>query len=276
MRLLVPLCLSVVVACGGDSSESAATPVATPEAGEEVLTGVTAVVTEPAGNPSGVVIALIPGGGWVSADPSGLAPLAEELAASGAVAVRMTYRTAADGVYFPVPLHDVGCGIAFAATQASSTPESAGPTIAVVGHSAGAVLAAVAALDPEAATGPDCPYPPADPDLLVGLAGPYDVVAAADLAASLFGPDNPDPVDWDAGNPVAHAGLRPDLPVLLVHGTADPLVPAAFSEQFAEALQQGGHPVELQTLDGVDHDTVYGAENAGPVITDWINHTAQS
>jgi acetyl esterase/lipase len=267
--------VSVVVGCGGDPSGSAASPVATPEAGEEVLPGVTAVVTEPAGSPSGVVVALVPGGGWVSADPSGLAPLAEELAASGAVVVRLTYRTATDGVYFPAPLEDVGCGIAFAATQASSAPDGAGPTVAVVGHSAGAVLAAVAALDPDAATGPDCPYPPADPDLLVGLAGPYDVVAAADLAAALFGPDNPDPVDWDAGNPVAQAGLRPDLPVLLAHGAADPLVPVEFSEQFAEALRQGGHPVELQTLDGVDHDTVYSAENAGPVITDWINRTAQ-
>jgi acetyl esterase/lipase len=273
--LLTILLSCGVVACGADTSGSAASPVPTPEAGEEVLPGVTAVVTRSAGSPSGVVVALVPGGGWVSADPSGLAPLAGELAASGAVAVRLTYRTATDGVYFPDPLQDIGCGIAFAATQALSAPDGAGPTVAVVGHSAGAVLAAVAALDPEAATGPDCPYPPAEPDLLVGLAGPYDVVAVADLAVSLFGPDNPDPDDWAAGNPVALAGLRPDLPVLLVHGTDDPLVPVSFSEQFAEALRQGGHPVDLQTLDGVDHDTVYRADNAGPVITDWVSRTAQ-
>ncbi len=274
LQLFVLLLACAVAGCGADTSGSAGSPAPT-DVGEDVLTGVRAVVTMPADDPSGVAVALVPGGGWVSADPSGLAPLAEDLAASGAVVVRLTYRTASDSVYFPEPLQDVGCGVSYAATQASAMPEGDSPTVVVVGHSAGAQLAAVAALDPQAATSPDCPYPPASPDLLVGLAGPYDVVAAADQAGNLFGPDTPNPEDWEAGNPLALAGNRPDLPVLLIHGTADTLVPISFSKQFAQALQQAGHPVEMRALDGVDHDTVYTAENASPVITDWLADTTQ-
>jgi acetyl esterase/lipase len=249
-----------------DPAAVAPTPL---DVGEALRPGVAAFVTEPIGRPTGVVVVLVPGGGWVSADPSGLAPLAGTLARAGALVVRLTYRTATEEAYYPDPVHDVGCGIAFAASRASAPPGT-DRTIAVVGHSAGAQLAALAALDPGMATGPECPYPPARADLLVGLAGPYDVESAAGQARFLFGPANADPADWDPGNPVVQAADRPELPVLLVHGTADDLVPLRFSEQFADALENGGHPVDLLILDGVDHHSVYSPENAGAAITDWL------
>ena len=51
-----------------------------------------------------------------------------------------------------------------------------------------------------------------------------------------------DDATWDAANPVLLADQRPDVPVLLLHGDADELVPTQFSTDFAAALQAGRPP----------------------------------
>jgi acetyl esterase/lipase len=264
-----------LAACATSQPQQQATPSADQVALQQVAPGVAANVGQPTADPSGVIVLLVPGGGWVSADPSGLAPLAAYLADRGATVVSISYRTSSDGFYFPVPVQDVGCGLAYAATQAAGVSTDA-VTLAVVGHSAGAHLAAVAALDPEQSTGPDCPFQPHDADSLIGLAGPYDVVAASGQAQLLFGPESPDPTEWDDGNPLRMATNRPTLPVLLVHGAADDLVPLSFSEEFAAALTAGGHPVELEVVDAVDHMSVFGEDVAGPLIADWLGLAAPS
>lgn len=264
-----------LAACATSQPQEQATPSADQVALQQVAPGVAANVVQPTAEPAGVVVLLVPGGGWVSADPSGLAPLAAYLADRGATVVSISYRTSSDGFYFPVPVQDVGCGLAYAATQAAGVSTDA-VTLAVVGHSAGAHLAAVAALDPEQATGQDCPFQPHAADRLIGLAGPYDIVAAAGQAQSLFGPESPDPTQWDDGNPLRMATNRPTLPVLLVHGAADDLVPLSFSEEFAAALTAGGHPVELEVVDAVDHMSVFGEDVAGPLIADWLGLAAPS
>lgn len=274
LRLLAALVLvaGLCTSCADPSVDASEPSTGTPELGEQVQPGVLASVTEAHDATSDIVVVLVPGGGWVSADPMGLRPLADHLAAKGATAVTLTYRTASDGAYFPLPVRDIGCGIAFAA-QAASDRVGRDPTVVVVGHSTGAQLAAVAALDPTTATDPQCPYPPAQVDGLVGLAGPYDVTALAQQAANLFGPSSQRIDQWDAGNPVMLAHERASMPVLLIHGTADGLVPASLSEQFAEALSDGGHPVTLRLVEGVDHDTVYSTDVAGPPIAAWLGLT---
>ena len=187
------------------------------------------------------LVVLVPGGGWVDADPTGLVPLAETLAEAGAVVAPITYRTASDGAYFPLPAEDIACAIVASAESAAATgypPEE----VVAVGHSAGAHLAALVALrGDDFAT--DCRRPAWAPDRMVGLAGPYDVGRAAGPAEALFGPEA-EPTDWAAGNPMEYADRRPEVDALLVHGTADGTVPAFFTEQFAEALVAGGHDVE--------------------------------
>ena len=114
----------------------------------------------------------------------------------------------------------------------------------LLGHSSGAHLSAVATLDPASVT-PRCEDPVVAPDALVGLAGPYDIRNFSDAAANLFAADADD-ATWDAANPVLLADQRPDVPVLLLHGDADELVPTQFSTDFAAALRAGGHHVTLQ------------------------------
>ncbi len=214
------------------------------------------------------VVVLVPGGGWTSADPSGLVPLAQWLAERGAVAGTVTYRTAADGAYFPEPVHDVGCAVAHAVASVRAAGLEPGEVV-VVGHSSGAQLAALVALGDTRFTA-GCPDPAAPVDRLVGLAGPYDVVRAADVAANLFGPERAETAGWADGDPATYAAQRPEVPVLLVHGNEDSTVPRGFTEDFAAALVAGGHPTTTVYLDGVDHMAVFRADVAGPVIADWL------
>ncbi|HUX68956.1 MAG TPA: alpha/beta hydrolase, partial [Cellulomonadaceae bacterium] len=132
------------------------------------------------------LVVLVPGGGWVSADPTGLTGLATWLSERGAAVVAITYRTASEGAYFPVPVQDIACGLADAVVRVRRAGVDIGEVV-LVGHSAGAQLAAVVALDPTVL--PDtCAGPPVVPDRFVGLAGPYDVTRIDGAADSLFGP----------------------------------------------------------------------------------------
>jgi acetyl esterase/lipase len=220
--------------------------------------------TTPAGARVPLVV-LVPGGGWTSADPAGLEPLAAALAVAGDVAVTTTYRTAGDAATFPTPLSDVVCAIDEAARRVAARGATPWPVV-VVGHSAGAQLAALAALVGDRYHR-GCPVEPVPVDGFVGLSGPYDVLAAADAAEPLFGagPEQ-SPAAWRAGDPMAQVANRPALPVLLLHGLADGLVPADSSRAFAAALRRAGHPVRLVLLPGVDHlGTFAPARAAGPV-----------
>lgn len=214
------------------------------------------------------LIVLVPGGGWTSADPSGLADLATWLTQRGAPVVTVSYRTASDGAYFRTTAEDIACGLA----DAVARTRKAGlefDDLVVVGHSAGAQLAAVVALTPEAFSA-RCADPAVVPDSLIGLAGPYDVTQLVGMTFDIFGPDGQDPSGWDAANPIVLAVERPELPVLLIHGTADSTVPMSFTTQFAAALTAGGHAVVTQYPESVDHHNVYSAEVAGPLISDWL------
>ena len=187
------------------------------------------------------VVVLVPGGGWMSADPSGMTPLAEALAGSGSAVVTTTYRTEGDGASFPVPLEDVVCAVAEATERVADSGVTPGPVV-VVGHSAGAQLAALAALVGDQYRA-GCASAPVRIDGLVGLAGPYDMLAFADVATGLFdSTPSEDPDTWRAANPMAQVAARPDLPVLLVHGSSDEQVDAAFSTGFATALEDDGSP----------------------------------
>jgi acetyl esterase/lipase len=220
-------------------------------------------------SPESPLVVLVPGGGWVSADPTGLVPLAEALADAGAIAVTITYRTASDDAFFPIPARDVACAVAHAAALARSSGHDLEEVI-VVGHSSGAQLGALVALRPLGFSS-DCEDPAVTYDRFIGLAGPYDVVQAQRFAVDLFGPGNTRFAGWSDGNPIDHAAQQPELDVLLIHGTGDRTVPIEFTEAFAEALIDGGHAVDTFYPVGVDHHAVYSTEIAARLIASWLS-----
>ncbi len=214
------------------------------------------------------LVVLVPGGGWFTADLEGLPELADELAARGAAVVTIIYRTSDSGEYFPVPVEDVACGFAYAvdATRGLDVSQAV-----LGGHSSGANMAALVALGPDVFASSECPYESAAPDSFIGISGPYDITEAFPaVAEAFFGPDRTDPATWDEGNPTAYADQRPEVPALLVHGTADEMVPITFTEDFAAALTDGGHEVTTDYSEGADHFSVLDPAVAGPVIATWL------
>ena len=219
------------VACSASTTEdepSSPLAVAHLVSTEEYLPSVEADLYLPEKGESAPVVVLVPGGGWQSVDRSGLAQLAEALAAAGMAVVNASYRAADVGEVFPVPVQDVLCAAAFAVDRVAAAGHGAGPLL-LVGHSAGAHLAALAVLGGDALRG-QCPYAPVRPAGLIGLAGPYDVSGVPDLAQPLFG-NTPEgaPDLWRKGNPRAWAEHDPSTPALLIHGGADPIVPVSFT-----------------------------------------------
>ena len=277
-RAAVTACALLLLAgCGtgaDDEGSAAATsgtdgPAAGPSRGEltaegEYSPGMAASVDLPQGDPAAVVV-LVPGGGWSSADPTGLAPLATTLSDAGLAVVTITYGTSGTGDHYPTPADDVACGVSYAAAQVPDVP------VVVLGHSAGAHLAALVGLVPDRGSGDACPSPSHAADAVVGLAGPYDVAATGGLARSLFGVDQvEDPDLWEEGNPVLQAGGRPEVPFLLVHGDADDVVPVEFTSSFGDALEAAGHDVTIRILPAVDHSSVYAATVVGDAVVRWV------
>ena len=263
--------VALLAACGGGSSptDRAGASHSPPSGAPSATSGapfehVVQVFTPPdaAGSDQAVpLVVIVPGGGWLSANASVFTGLAGELARGGLAVVTTTYRTQAEGATFPVPIEDVVCAVNKSAAQVAESGLQVGPVV-VVGHSAGAQLAALAALVGDRYQA-ECPSPPVPVDGLVGLAGPYDLVAIPEVAAALFdsGPAK-DPETWSAASPIKQVAERPDLPVLLLHGTADHTLPTSTSEDFAAALETAGHLVTLEVLPGLDHFQVYDPDVA--------------
>ncbi|HSJ83097.1 MAG TPA: prolyl oligopeptidase family serine peptidase [Acidimicrobiia bacterium] len=253
----------------GDSTNTTVVPVS------EYLPGLEARLHLPAPADRVPLLVMVPGGGWSTADPAGFEGLARDLAMSGILAAAVEVRAAEDDVLYPVPVEDVLCAVAHSVAWARSNGFDAGPVV-LLGHSSGAHLASLAVLAPsEFSSG--CPDQLQTPDALVGLAGTYDVGIVSGIARNLFGvsPET-DPALWESGNPLLRAALRPEVPVLLIHGDADDLVPTSFTTEVARALKLGGHAVTVQMVPGADHHEIYSAEASGDLITDWIAKVGRS
>lgn len=209
---------------------------------------------------------LVHGGGWVGGSPRLMGDLARFLADEGVLTVNAPY-TLSNGIAgFPVAVDDVACAVRYAAAH----PDGNG-TVAVIGHSAGAHLAALVALD-TGVYGEGCPVEGAViPQRLVGLAGPYDVTRLGPLMLPFFGVDrDEDPEMWAAGNPLFQTGNNPGLSSLLLHGESDGLVDFRFATDFADALAGAGSEVLVEVVGGARHNDMHDPDLVGDLIITWL------
>jgi acetyl esterase/lipase len=257
----------LAVGCGSERPPAATTEALQPSV--EHVAMATGDLYLPASDGEAPLVVLVPGGAWRTADPTGLVGLAVALAERGIATMTTTVRAADDGVVYPVPVEDTVCAVSAAATAIGIAGIQAGPVV-VLGHSSGAHLAALAALVPERHEG-TCADPPRAADALIGISGTYDVASVPDLAIDLIGAAVSEaPELWDEANPLLLADRRPEMPVLLLHGEADRLVPMGFTDDFAAALRAGGHAVTVVTVPDADHHQIYRPEAVAGPIADWI------
>ncbi|NCT89954.1 prolyl oligopeptidase family serine peptidase [Cellulomonas sp. APG4] len=269
-RRVVPALLALalvagVAACTGEGAEGgppgdgARAEVVVAEV--EYRTGRAGRLQVPAG-PDAVVV-LVPGGSWRSADPAGMHVLADALGSAGLATLTVTYGTDGTGDHHPVPVQDLTCATAFAAARVPDVP------VVLLGHSAGAHLAALAALAPD--QGAACAAPAHDADAVVGFAGPYDVERVGPVAGALFdAPRSQEPELWADGNPLTWVSERPEVPFLLVHGEDDAVVPQALTDDFGAALHEAGHEVTVVTYPGVDHLQVIDPNVVADDVVRWV------
>jgi acetyl esterase/lipase len=268
----------LLAACQAETGTSSTTPSSAgrspPELStEEYLPALEEDLYVPAGaasSPTVPLVVIIPGGAWVSADRSGLAPLASYLSERGLGVASAAIRGATPDFRFPGPAQDVLCAVDAAAERMRRRGLTPAP-IVVVGHSSGAHLSALAALGAVDERG-DCPHPPSRIDAAVLLSGIYDPALVSNVAEPLMGTTpQDDPDGWRNASAFTWVANRPEVSVLLAHGDHDELVPMRFTARFATALEEAGHAVQVEIVPGAGHHEIYSPDRVGPQIVRWVS-----
>jgi acetyl esterase/lipase len=221
------------------------------------------------------LVVYVHGGGFMFGDrrylPETLRPdqLFEALVAAGLAVATIDYRHALEAP-FPAQLHDAKAAVRYLRAHAGELGISTA-RIGVIGESAGGHIAALVGLT---AHRPD----------LEGTHGVLGESSAVDVVVDWYGPADLDTMPRVTLPPAVAAKLPPEMatppeehltrglqgaaradaspithvtpdapPFLLVHGTADWLVPYAQSEQLAAELTGAGVPVQLVPVEGAEH-----------------------
>jgi acetyl esterase/lipase len=240
----------------------------------EYLPGVEADLYLPARSRSHQVpvIVMVPGGGWQTADRSGLGQLAEAFVAKGIAVSNTTYRVGTPTSIFPVPPQDVRCAVDASVAKVKRAGLRPGP-IVVLGHSAGAHLSSLAVFGASAFDSRACRYPDARVDGWVGLSGIYDLRVVGQYSWTMMGgtaEELPDLYAQAATETHLGDGGRNHVDVLVVHGDADELIPPVVAEQFSALLRERGYDTQLTIVPGADHAAVYQAPVVADTVLTWL------
>ncbi|MDP8254758.1 MAG: alpha/beta hydrolase [Candidatus Alcyoniella australis] len=186
------------------------------------------------------VLIFVHGGAWRIGDKDNPphTALARNFAQLGFVCVSINYRLT-PRVAFPEHARDVAQAVAWTVNNVASyggDPQK----IVISGHSAGAHLATIVALDPQylAQVG----LTPQVFSGAIGFSGPYDIANSISNAKSgnmtrrkLEGVFGDDPAMWDEYSPIHHASPH-FPPTLIVVGERDRLTTEEVSRRFCDAL----------------------------------------
>ena len=81
--------------------------------------------------------------------------------------------------------------------------------------------------------------------------------------------------DYMVAHSAAQNASRVTIPLLLIHGDEDSVVPHSQSELMQQAMQRAGHPVRLITLAGENHTPVE-IESFRTLLTESANFIQQN
>lgn len=186
----------------------------------------------PNGAANAPVLVFFYGGGWEWGRREEYAFVGRAFAAKGFVTVLPDYRLVPQ-VRFPGFVEDGAAAVAW--VRANIASHSGDPArLAVAGHSAGAYIAMMVALDARYLERRGAPRDAVK--AAVGLAGPYDFLPLdVDATRKAFG----EAEDLQETQPI-HFARADAPPVLLLHGDADTTVFPRNSENLARALEKAG------------------------------------
>ncbi|NHA14036.1 alpha/beta hydrolase [Thioalkalivibrio sp. XN279] len=196
------------------------------------------------------VVVFFYGNGWREAARADFEFVASALASDGIIVLIPDYR-AHPQVTFPAFVEDGAAVVRWAMDNVDGVADGARP-LYLMGHSAGAQIAALLALDPRylaAVTG--TPPPLAG---FIGLSGPYDFLPLEEGYMQTVFPEDTRPQSQPINFVSADAP-----PTLLVHGTDDTRVLPEHSRRLAQQLEEHGVPVTLRMYDGTGHVRVVAA-----------------
>ena len=212
-------------------------------------------------SPSPVVVFFY-GGGWRDGSKDMYEFVGSSLAREGFVVVIPDYRLWPD-VRYPSFVEDAAAAVAWVQREIGQFGGDC-EKIVVAGHSAGAYLATLVALDERylREAGGD----PRGLRGLVGMSGPYDFLP---LDEGSYLQDVFPPPLRDGSQPLEYASSR-SLPILLVHGMDDERVLPLNSVRLSEKARGAGSEVRLRLYPGSGHARVVAA--LAPLL-DWIAPT---
>lgn len=210
-------------------------------------------VLRSAEGPARGTVVLVHGGFWRGTPEyfDGPTPLAGALVARGWHVWQIEYRQLPNGGGWPGTLDDTAAAVEHLATAASSLDIDLGPVI-TVGHSAGGHLAVWALSRPGA---------------VLPLAGAVSLAGAVDLRLGeqerigggavvdlLGGTAAEHPDRYAAADPASRIAAR--LPVRIVHGDRDDVVPMNQTDSYVAAARAAGQDVAVFVVDGDHMDVI--------------------
>jgi acetyl esterase/lipase len=213
------------------------------------------------------------GGRWSFGDKNDYRFVGAALASLGLVAVLANYRHY-NQVKMPGFMDDAARAALWAVAHAGEFGADAQRPY-LMGHSAGAHMAALVTLDPRYFAALGQPAPPIAG--VMGLSGPYDFLPLLEAdVQDMFGP----PSNYPDSQPINF--VRSDAPpMLLVHGLRDDTVWPKNSRNLASALAARGVPVTLKLYPKLEHaDTVAAlslpARGRAPTLADIAAFVSQT
>ena len=210
------------------------------------------------------VVLAIHGGGLTAGDKSEETHIGRTLARAGVGTVVINYRLS-PSVSHPGHIEDVA--EAFAWVKHHIADYGGDPSnVYLVGHSAGAYLISLLALDPHYLAVHK--LSPADIGGVISVSGFYDVTSVApSRSRQIWGYD---PVVWRAASPIHHVRANAP-PFLILYADHDELWRRSQNQEMAAALKKAGHPkVEIRQILHRDHMSVWYNINDGDEVANSI------
>jgi acetyl esterase/lipase len=223
---------------------------------------------KPNANGGSAALVFFHGGSWRDGEREGYGFLGRAFAARGFVTVIADYRKA-PRVRFPAFVEDTAAAIAWVHTNIAKHDGDA-DRIFVMGHSAGAHIAMMTALDPQWLAAQNLTT-----DVIkgvIGLAGPYDFLPLTSDSAQIALGQWPDLTETQ---PITYA--RADAPpLLLLTGDKDTVVKPRNSKILSAKIQALGGQQQLRIYPEVDHADIIMAvarpfRQKAPVVADVVS-----